>query len=120
MKKIFCLLILLFILFSLMGCKKKNSWSIVYEVKGTSNDYNVTYANYQSNTEQRSSVSSGWTYSFSTGITYQFLYISAQNNKGSGDVRVNIYIDGNLYATAYSSGAYVVATASGSTPSSLE
>jgi len=38
MKKIFCLLILLFILFSLMGCKKKNSWSIVYEVKGTSND----------------------------------------------------------------------------------
>lgn len=119
MKKIIFLLLIISLM-SFLGCKKKTSWTVKYEVIGTSGNYSVTYSNYQTNTEQKSTVGSGWNYTFSTGITNQFLYCSAQNNKSTGDVRVNIYIDGNIYLTVYSSGAYVIATASGSTPSNLD
>ena len=41
---------------------------------------------------------------------------TGQNNNNSGDVTVTIKRDGSVFETATSSGAYVIATASGSIP----
>jgi hypothetical protein len=43
----------------------------------------------------------------------RFLYISAQNHDESGSVTVTIYVYGQVFKTSTSSGAYVIATASG-------
>jgi hypothetical protein len=72
----------------------------------------TTYATEGGGTAQRE---------FGNGVVYKsdnfssgdFVYISAQNQCGSGDVTVRIYKRGNIYRETSSSGAYVIATASG-------
>ena len=78
-------------------------------------DCSLTYQNSGGNTEQVANAGASWSYSFD-GDPGDFVYLSAQNNKASGSVTVTITLDGNTFKTANSSGAYVIATASGSIP----
>lgn len=101
------------ILVTISACKKEPINKIQYTLSCA--DCNITYENKDGGTEQKSSVSSSWSYSF-TGESGQFVYISAQNNNQSGSVTVKIIRDGSAFKEATSSGAYVIATASGSLP----
>lgn len=95
----------------LSACKKEEN-KMRYEVHCATCD--ITYSNASEDTEQRS-VSGFWSYDF-TGASGQFVYISAQNNASSGTVSVQILHNGGVLKDASSSGAYVIATASGSVP----
>ena len=102
------LLIAVLVLF-FMGCAPK----VEYVVSGTAGSVDLTYSNQSGNSEQLSGVSLPWTYEFD-GASGDFLYISAQNNGRSGSVVCDIYVNEKLIETSTSSGAYVIATASGS------
>jgi hypothetical protein len=114
MKKVVYSLILLIGLFTISSCEKYESSNsqYKYEVTGTSGDYSVTIQNTDDNTQQWSSVSNGWYYSWSQTGT-RWLYLSAQNNTASGSVTVKIYKDGQVVASNTSYGAYSIATVSG-------
>ncbi|MBL7087099.1 MAG: hypothetical protein ISS28_08435 [Candidatus Cloacimonetes bacterium] len=105
---------LLPLLFLIFGCELfDTSIDVEYKVTGTASRVDVTYENEGGGTSQESNVSVPWTYSF-TGEPGDFVYISAQNQGQSGSVTVTIYTDGDKFKTSTSSGAYVIATASGS------
>jgi major membrane immunogen (membrane-anchored lipoprotein) len=102
--------IILALIALLASCQKESSYK--YEVTGTSGDYSVTLENSDNNTQQWSNVSNGWYYTWNqTGE--RWLYISAQNNKGSGDVTVKIIKDGKVLVSNTGYGAYSIATVSG-------
>ncbi len=88
-------------------------YRVKYVVEGTADEVDVTYASVGGGTAQESNVSVPWEYTFKTERG-EFLYISAQNCGKSGTVTVKIYVDEHLYKETTSSGAYVIATASGS------
>jgi hypothetical protein len=118
MKKYYVLLALSAMLLS--GCggtggyTPKISYEIKYEVTGTTIDASLTIENESGGTSQYSAAVLPWTKSFTLDTKYHFLYVSAQNNYSTGDVTASIFVDGVLYKTSTSSGAYVIATASGS------
>lgn len=85
---------------------------MVYNVTCSSCD--LTYSDSGGNTQQVS-MSSTWELKFDADKG-QFLYVSAQNNNNSGSVSVSIKCRGKTIDDANSSGAYVIATASGSAP----
>lgn len=85
---------------------------VEYRVRGSR--ASLTYANDQEGTAQVSNATLPWSYAFSGARTGQFLYISAQNTGDSGVITVEIYKRGTLYRTTTSSGAFAIATASGS------
>ncbi len=87
--------------------------AVIYEITGTAKEVDVTLNNATGGTEQYSNVSIPKKYSYSS-FTDSFLYISAQNQGESGSVTVSIYVNGKLFKTSRSSGAYVIASASGS------
>ena len=89
---------------------------VKYEVTGTATAVDLTIENDNGGTSQYSDQATPWTYSF-TGYPGDFIYVSAQNQGDSGTVTATIYIDGEVYKTSTSDGAYVIATASGSIPS---
>lgn len=109
----------------ILGCKKEDesinesngpvSHNVEYRVTGTAPTIDVTLSNATGGTEQYSDRGLPYSYSF-MGVSGKFIYISAQNNGQTGSVTSAIYINGNLYKTATSSGAYVIATSSGSIP----
>lgn len=100
----------LVLLLALAACKKEYPKPVEYIV--TCGSCDITYSNSGGNTQQET-ISSRWTYTFK-GEKDQFLYVSAQNNSSSGTVDVVIKVDGVAFKSANSSGAYVIATASGS------
>jgi len=83
-----------------------------YEVTGTSKDYSVTLQNCYDDTQQWSSVWSGWYYKW-TQTGERWLYISAQNNTSSGNVTVKIIRNGVVVKQNTSYGGYAIATVSG-------
>jgi hypothetical protein len=85
---------------------------VVYKIDGTAEEVDVTLSNPTGGTEQYSSVFLPYKYSYDS-FSDDFVYISAQNQGEYGTVRVSIYVDGELFKSASSSGAYVIATASG-------
>lgn len=89
--------------------------TVKYEIRGTARSVDITLNNPTGGTEQYSNAGlpSNFTYN---DFKDNFLYISAQNQGEYGTVTVNILVNGILYKTSTSSGAYVIATASGSTP----
>lgn len=97
---------------SVTSCEVFGDSEYKYVVTGTSGDYSVTFQNEDDNTQQNSSVSNGWSYSWMQGGT-RWLYISAQNNKSTGDVTVRIYRDGEIVESNTSYGGYSIATVSG-------
>jgi hypothetical protein len=87
--------------------KTKN---IEYQIRGSAEFVSVTLNNESGGTEQFSSVSVPYDYSFNT--MKGFLYISAQNKGNRGSVYVAILVDNEVVQSAESSGAYVIATTS--------
>lgn len=87
--------------------------NVEYRVTGSAYSVFITYANKTEGTSQEYA-NVPWTYSWSGAKSGQFLYVSAQNQWDTGSVTVEIYKNGNLFKTSTSTGAYVIATASGS------
>ena len=111
-------LILLSILLLIVGCEDlppEVPPFVEYKVTGSATSVNVTLSNASENTEQYSNRSVPYSYTFDS-VAGNFLYISAQNQGSSGSVTSTIYVNGDVFETATSSGAYVIATASGSCP----
>jgi hypothetical protein len=114
MKKMIFILFVVIGLTTISSCGKyePSNSQYKYEVSGTSGNYSVTIQNTDDNTQQWSSVSNGWYYSWSQTGT-RWLYLSAQNNTANGSVTVKIYKDGQVVASNTSYGAYSIATVSG-------
>lgn len=92
----------------------KTIYRVTYEITGTTSGVSITLNNAQDGTEQGD-------YKLPFRKTYEmqpgsFVYISAQNMYESGTVICKIYVDGEEVKTSTSSGAYVIATCSGSLP----
>ena len=104
-------LVLFLSLLILGGCGFSGE-GVEYEVTGSASKVDVTYENEDGGTSQESDVSVPWSYSFK-GYSGDFVYISAQNQGETGSVTVTIYKNGSVFKTSTSSGAYVIATASG-------
>ena len=112
MKKI-SLLLLTTVSFLIVSCDLSyHGDEVEYRITGSASTVDVTLNNSDGGTEQYSGVSVPHTYSYSNFRDW-FLYISAQNNDSYGSVTVAIYLNGVLKKSATSSGAYVIATASG-------
>ncbi len=105
-------ILLLFITIS--GCILDPNYDVKYEVRGGSgvSKAMLTYENSSGGTSQTTTSSLPWTYSFEAK-SGTWVYLSAQNGHGGGGVQANIYIDGDLWKTSTSNGAYVIATSSG-------
>jgi hypothetical protein len=86
-------------------------YEVEYKISGTATSVNVTLSNSSGGTEQYSNVLLPKNYNYKY-FSDNFLYISAQNNGSSGTVKVKCYYKGVLKDSAYSEGAYVIATAS--------
>lgn len=88
--------------------------SVVYEISGVgTNRASITYSDAAGGTRQ-STVQLPHGIHISGVSAGDFLYISAQNDNASGTVTVEILVDGRSFRRSQSSGAYVIATASGS------
>ena len=90
-------------------------YTVQYKITGSASLVDVTLNNSTGGTEQYDNVPVPKIYSYKYFEDW-FLYISAQNQGQTGTVTVSIYYKDNLFKTSTSSGAYVIATASGSKP----
>ena len=104
---IFCSLFVV----ALFSCEKEEI-EYRYEVTGTSGSYSVTIQNTDNNTQQWSDVGNGWWYKWTQNGT-RWLYVSAQNNRSTGDVTVKIIRGGKIVAQNTSYGGYSIATVDG-------
>jgi hypothetical protein len=86
--------------------------SVTYRVDGTATSVAITYSNSSEGTSQITT-NTPWSYSFEKPTAGQFLYVSAQNQNETGTVHVSITRNGTLFKEATSSGAFVIATATG-------
>lgn len=86
--------------------------AVEYRVIGSRAD--LTYVTSQGGTAQAANQTLPWSYTMTFAQTGQFLYISAQNTGDSGPITVQIYRRGVLFRTTTSTGAFAIATASGS------
>jgi hypothetical protein len=106
-------LLLFLLIFSACGLfETDNSVSVKYDVTGSAQTVFITYENQDGGTSQRDDVELPWSTSFQSEKG-AFVYISAQNLDDTGDVTVTIFRDGKNFKSSSSSGAYVIATASG-------
>ena len=112
------LLLIFFLLYS--GCQlntepEDETYQVKYEVSGTAKKVNITMENEGGGTSQYSDVSVPWEYNFpGRKKSGTFVYVSAQSQNESGTVIATIYKNNGTFKTSTSSGAYVIATASGS------
>ncbi|MBA7669777.1 hypothetical protein ES703_77911 [subsurface metagenome] len=110
---LFLILFLLCLSCELTGPSGPTIYNVEYEVTGfPPNKVDVTFENESGGTSQYSNVSIPWSYSFEREEG-EFVYISAQNQGESGSITVTIYKNNNILKSSTSSGAYVIATASG-------
>lgn len=96
---------------SVCGDDDPDSGQVLYEFHGSCAG-DLTYVVGET-TEQVDNAPSGWTKRF-TGHDGDFVYLSAQNTCASGTVSVRIAYRDREVNAASSTGAYVIATASGS------
>ncbi len=117
MKKLISIIFIFsFLLFSCSNPTEpeEKTYSVKYEVTGTARIVSITIENEGGGISQFSDVSVPWTYSFPNKKKEgTFVYVSAQNQGDTGTVTATIYRDGKVFKTSTSSGAYVIATASG-------
>lgn len=88
------------------------TYKVVYKVTGTATRASLTYNNQQGGTEQKE-VNIPWEGRL-TVKKGAFLYISAQNDGSTGSVTCEIWVNDVKWKESTSSGAYVIATCSGS------
>lgn len=82
------------------------------EYKVTGSAFDITINNSQGNTEQLSNVAGPWSRSFTVTELPFFAYVSAQNQRRSGTIVAEIYVDGVRVERARSSGEFVIASVS--------
>lgn len=87
--------------------------TVQYEADGDGRRVSLTYENAQGGSEQ-TEYHTPWRKTLTDVPTGQFVYLSAQNQTDSGTITCRIYVDGTLWRESESSGAYVIATCSGS------
>ena len=88
------------------------TYSVIYKITGTASRASLTYENEQGGTEQ-TVVKIPWQKSM-TVTRGAFLYLSAQNEGERGSVTCEIWVDNVKWKESTSSGAYVIASCSGS------
>jgi hypothetical protein len=100
---------------ALAGCGggEDETYSVYYKVTGSTDRAGLTLRTSSGGTAQLT-VNLPYTDPAMTFAKGDFLYISAQNERSSGSVTTTIYVDGKPWKSTTSSGAYVIATASGS------
>ena len=86
--------------------------TVRYEVSGTAESVDISLSNAMGGFEQYKNVRLPYSVSYSD-YRDDFVYISAQNNGDSGTVNVAIYVNGKLFKSSSSYGAYAIADASG-------
>lgn len=86
---------------------------VTYRWSGTAGGVNVTMTNRQGNTEQASDRANDQELTIGSMRRGEFVYISVQNTGESGSVECEIEVDGTVIERASSTGAYVIATCSG-------
>lgn len=84
-----------------------------YHVSGSACSASITYTNSGGNAAQVAGAVLPWSLTFEARRGF-FAYVSAQNQCASGNVRAEIFYEGELVEFSESTGAYVIATASGS------
>lgn len=114
-KAVFWLLVLgVLLALPALACEEATpaTYRVKYRVSGTTREASVTYNNAQGGTEQRD-VSVPW----ETSLTVKgghFLYLSAQNQQDHGSIVAEILVNGKTWKKSESSGAYKIASCSGS------
>jgi hypothetical protein len=89
--------------------------AVIYRVTGVAANFaDVTYQNAQGGTEQRH-VSLPWNMTLTVNHG-AFAYLSAQNASAYGAITCEIQVDGVPFKKSTSSGAYTIASCSGSAP----
>ena len=97
------------------GGSEDDTYTVVYDISGVGTSRaSLTYSDANGGTRQSSGVSLPHGISLRNVRRGDFLYISAQNDNASGSVTVEILVNGSSFKRSQSSGAYVIATASGS------
>jgi hypothetical protein len=87
---------------------------VKYSITGTTNSASLTLSNPDGGTEQYDVVVP-WEKSYSM-YPGDFVYISGQNNRDHGSITCQNFVDGNVMKESNSSGAYVIASCSGTLP----
>ncbi len=111
-------MVLIIILGVIFGCylifdqaSRSKGHQVIYEITGNAQNVSITLSNEGDQTEQGNyAVPFKKSYTKKLG---QFVYISAQNLGDFGSVTCTIYIDGAVYKTATSNGAYTIAQCNG-------
>ena len=104
----------------LAGCldeEEESGTAVEYRVNGSACAVDVTISNEEEGTSQFGPAALPWTYAFVIPLGEEsgfFVYVSAQNQCSSGSVTAEIFVDGEEFRSSTSSGAFVIATASGS------
>lgn len=93
------------------------SYTVEYEVESYW-DVDIHYTNPFGGTSQsyKSGSQDVWEKTYLSFQSGDWLYISAQIDNDLGSVTAKIYVNGNLFDSSYSSGAYAIASASGFLP----
>jgi hypothetical protein len=85
---------------------------VVYQIFGTAVNADITLRNASGATEQYDKLAIPNQFVYDS-FPSRYVYISAQNHYDSGSVKVIILVNGEIYKEGSSSGAYVIASASG-------
>lgn len=97
------------------GGGEDETYTVVYDISGSGTSRaSLTYSDANGGTRQSSGVSLPHGISLRNVRRGDFLYISAQNDNASGNITVEIVVNGRSFKRAQSSGGYTIATASGS------
>ena len=86
---------------------------VTYKVEGSSTA-SITLETDEGGVAQFANKHLPWTKTYQEFERGDFVYLSAQNDGNSGFVRVTILVDNLSWKSTISSGAYVIATATGS------
>lgn len=100
-------------LFQLFHRTKPGERRIRYIVKGTADDYNVTFKCSEGcEVVQEPHIRKGWKHTF-TSHKGDYIYVSAQSNRPNSEVNIFVYEDGKLLKNETKSGDYPLALISG-------
>jgi hypothetical protein len=86
--------------------------NVTYEVTGDADSVDVTLSNDTGGQEQYNDVPLPFRMDYG-GFNERYVYLYAYNEGDSGTITVNIYVNGNLFKTATSSGPYTNAVVYG-------
>jgi len=109
-----CLILVLFVgmlVASSAACRPSNDY-VRYEITGDADLVDVVLNNDMGGSEQYNDVPLPFTMDYG-GFTEKYVYLYAHNNGESGTITANIYVNGDLFKTATSSGPYTTAIVEG-------